>query len=160
MSIIMRLDTARAHLLYGEWLRRHQRRVDAREERGMAPSKLSAMGAEGFAERARHALVATGAEVRQRSAAQDDELTPQEAHITRLAGDGQTNVQIGAQLYLSPRTLEWHLKTVFLKLEVTLPQRAQACASGPERTRFVETWRLADWAPRCRGSPAVQRLHT
>ncbi|MGR0221745.1 AAA family ATPase [Agromyces sp. ZXT2-6] len=115
----LRPDLARAHLVYGEWLRRGQRRVDAREQLKIAHSMFTEMGAEGFAERARHELLATGATVRKRNQAQREALTPQEAHVARLAADGRTNAEIGATLYLSPRTVEWHLKKVFLKLEIT-----------------------------------------
>ncbi|MEV1129737.1 AAA family ATPase [Agromyces sp. NPDC049794] len=114
----LRPEVARTHLVYGEWLRREGRRVDAREQLRTAHSMFTDMGAEGFAERARHELVATGATVRKRSQAQHEELTPQEAHVARLAADGRTNAEIGATLYLSPRTVEWHLKKVFLKLQI------------------------------------------
>jgi len=109
---------ARAHLLYGEWLRREHRRVDAREQLQVAYMMLSDMGMEAFAERARRELVATGATVRKRTVATLDELTPQEVQVARLAVGGQTNPEIAAQLFLSPRTVEWHLRKVFGKLGV------------------------------------------
>lgn len=115
----IRPELARAHLVYGEWLRREQRRVDARTQLQLAHSMLAGMGAEGFAERARHELLATGATVRKRVETRRDELTPQEEHVARLAADGHTNVEIGAELYLSPRTVEWHLKKVFVKLGIS-----------------------------------------
>ena len=117
----LRPELARARLLYGEWLRRERRRVDAREQLRSAYEMFSAMGAEAFAERARRELVATGEKVRKRNAdpASRDELTLQEAHIARLARDGRTNAEIGTQLFLSVRTVEWHLRKVFMKLEVS-----------------------------------------
>ena len=109
---------ARGHLLYGEWLRREHRRVDAREQLRVAHTMLADMGAEAFAERARRELQATGETVRKRTVETLDELTPQEAQVARLAADGQTNSEIGAQLFLSPRTVEWHLSKVFGKLGI------------------------------------------
>jgi len=110
---------ARAHLLYGEWLRREHRRVDAREQLRVAHTMLADMGAEAFAERARRELQATGETVRKRTVDTLDDLTPQEAQVARLAADGQTNPEIGAQLFLSPRTVEWHLGKVFGKLGIS-----------------------------------------
>jgi DNA-binding CsgD family transcriptional regulator len=110
---------ARAHLLYGEWLRRQHRRVDAREQLRTAHAMLSGMCAEAFAERARRELQATGETVRKRTVHTLDELTPQEAQVARLAASGQTNPEIGAQLFLSPRTVEWHLGKVFGKLGIS-----------------------------------------
>jgi DNA-binding CsgD family transcriptional regulator len=115
----LRVDLARTRLLYGEWLRREGRRVDAREQLRVAREMLLSMGAEGFAERARNELLATGEKVRKRREDTRDELTPQEEHIARLARDGRTNPEIGAELFLSPRTVEWHLKKVFTKLGIT-----------------------------------------
>ena len=115
----VRLELARSRLLYGEWLRREGRRVDAREQLRVARESFLAMGAEGFAERARHELLATGEKVRKRPDETRDELTPQEQHIARLARDGLTNPEIGAELFLSPRTVEWHLKKVFAKLGIS-----------------------------------------
>jgi DNA-binding CsgD family transcriptional regulator len=110
---------ARAHLLYGEWLRRQHRRIDAREQLRIAHSMLADMGAEAFAERARRELQATGETVRKRTVETLDELTPQEAQVARLAADGRTNPEIGAQLFLSPRTVEWHLSKVFGKVGIS-----------------------------------------
>jgi DNA-binding CsgD family transcriptional regulator len=112
------LHLARAQLLYGEWLRRESRRVDAREQLRAAYETFSRIGTDGFAERARRELLATGETVRKRTVETRDELTPQEAQIARLAGDGLTNPEIGSQLFISPRTVEWHLRKVFTKLGV------------------------------------------
>ena len=109
---------ARARLSYGEWLRREKRRADAREQLRQAHETFASMGAEGFAERARRELLATGEKVRKRRDDTRDELTPQEEHIARLAREGRTNPEIGAELYLSPRTVEWHLRKVFIKLGI------------------------------------------
>ncbi|MGY1694657.1 AAA family ATPase [Geodermatophilus sp. SYSU D00814] len=114
----MRMDLARTQLLYGEWLRRDRRRVDARAQLRTAHEALVEMGAEAFAERARRELLATGETVRKRSVETTGELTAQESHIARLAVDGLTNPQIGAALYISPRTVEWHLRMVYEKLGV------------------------------------------
>jgi DNA-binding CsgD family transcriptional regulator len=114
-----RAELARAHLLYGEWLRRENRRVDARAQLRTAYEMLTAMGAEGFAERARRELLATGETVRKRTSETGDQLTPQEAQIARLARDGRTNPEISTQLFLSPRTVEWHLRKVFTKLGIS-----------------------------------------
>jgi DNA-binding CsgD family transcriptional regulator len=114
----MRPALARAHLLYGEWLRRVNRRRDARAQLRIAYDMLSTMGAGAFAERARRELLATGDTVRKRTVETLSELTAQEVHIARLAVDGRTNMEIGAQLYLSVRTVEWHLGNVYTKLGV------------------------------------------
>jgi DNA-binding CsgD family transcriptional regulator len=117
---------ARAHLVYGEWLRRENRRVDAREQLRTAHSLLSDIGMEAFAERARRELLATGETVRKRTIETLDDLTPQEAQIARLAADGQTNQEIGGQLFLSPRTVEWHLRKVFGKLGISSRKQLRA----------------------------------
>jgi len=114
----LRPELARAHLLYGEWLRRAGRRLDARAQLRTAHEMLATMGAEAFAERAGSELLATGETVRKRTAETADELTAQEVSIARLAADGQTNSEIGAQLFLSARTIEWHLRKVFTKLGI------------------------------------------
>ncbi len=115
----LRPELARAHLLYGEWLRREGRRVDARTQLRTAHEMLAAMGAEAFAERARRELLAAGETVRKRTVETTSELTAQEASIARLARDGRTNPEIGAQLFLSARTVEWHLRKVFTKLGIS-----------------------------------------
>jgi len=115
----VRVDLARAHLLYGEWLRRENRRADAREQLRRAHQMLTAMGAEGFAERARRELLATGETVRRRTVETAEELTAQEIQISLRARDGLTNSEIGAELFLSARTVEWHLRKVFTKLGIS-----------------------------------------
>ncbi|WP_285103856.1 LuxR family transcriptional regulator [Promicromonospora sp. MEB111] len=112
------LLTARARLVYGEWLRRENRRAAAREHLRAAHEVFAAAGAEGFAGRASRELAATGETVRRRSAGPADGLTAQEAQIARLAVTGRTNPEIGAELFLSPRTVEWHLRKVFGKLGI------------------------------------------
>jgi DNA-binding CsgD family transcriptional regulator len=115
----LRPELARAHLLYGEWLRREGRRVEAREQLRTAHELLAAIGMGAFAERARRELIATGEKVRKRGVDTRDQLTPQEEQIARLARDGCTNPEIAAQLFLSARTVEWHLGKVFGKLGVS-----------------------------------------
>ena len=117
-STRLRPDLARAHLLYGEWLRRKRRRIDAREQLRTAHDLLESTGMEAFAERARRELLATGEKVRKRSDETRDELTPQEEQIARLARYGLSNPEIGAQLFISARTVEWHLRKVFTKLGI------------------------------------------
>ena len=114
----LRPELARAYLVYGEWLRREGRRVDARAQLREAHDLFELIGMEAFGERARRELVATGETVRKRTVDTHDELTPQELQIARLAGEGRTNQEIGAELFLSPRTVEWHLRKVFVKLDV------------------------------------------
>jgi DNA-binding CsgD family transcriptional regulator len=121
---------ARAHLVYGEWLRRENRRVDAREQLRTAHLMLSDIGMEAFADRARRELLATGETVRKRTIETLDQLTPQEARIAHLAADGQTNAEIGGQLFLSARTVEWHLRKVFGKLGITSRKELRAALSG------------------------------
>jgi DNA-binding CsgD family transcriptional regulator len=110
---------ARAHLVYGEWLRREQRRVEAREHLRAAHDMLGRFGAAAFAERARRELQATGETVLKRTVDARDALTAQEAQVARLAAQGHTNPEIGAQLFISPRTAEYHLHKVFSKLGVS-----------------------------------------
>ena len=131
----MRPAVARARLLYGEWLRRENRRRDARAELRTAHDLFTTMGIEAFAERARRELLATGDTVRKRTVQTASELTAQEAHIARLAVGGRTNVEIGAQLFLSTRTVEWHLGKVYTKLGVgsrrELPQAMASLGTLP-----------------------------
>ncbi len=114
-----RVDLARAHLLYGEWLRRENRRADSRVQLRRAGEMLGAMGAAAFAERARLELLATGETARRRAPGTDRDLTPQERQIALRARDGKTNREIGAELFLSARTVEWHLHKVCGKLGIT-----------------------------------------
>lgn len=114
----LRPELARAYLLYGEWLRREGRRIDARQHLRAAHTMFNDMGMAAFSERARRELVATGETVRKRSAETRDELTPQEEQIVRLAGTGLSNTEIAAQLFLSSRTVEWHLSKVYAKLGI------------------------------------------
>lgn len=122
----LRTELGRAHLLYGEWLRRENRRTDAREQLRTAHELLSAIGAAAFAGRAQRSLAATGETVRKRAAASPSELTAQEASIARLAVEGRNNPEIGAQLFLSARTVEWHLRKIFAKLGIASRRELRA----------------------------------
>jgi DNA-binding CsgD family transcriptional regulator len=126
---------ARAHLLYGEWLRRQQRRSDAREQLRKAHQMFSAMGAEGFAERARRELLATGETARKRSVETTSRLTAQETQVAELAREALSNAEIGARLFISPRTVEYHLGHVFTKLGINSRiQLHQALPDKPDVT--------------------------
>jgi DNA-binding CsgD family transcriptional regulator len=128
----VRGEHARAHLLYGEWLRRNGRRLDAREQLRTAHRMFTDMGIEAFGERARRELVATGENIRRRSVETRDDLTAQEWQIAQLAGDGLSNAEIGARLFLSRRTVEWHLGKVFTKLGVRSRRELRGALPGTE----------------------------
>jgi DNA-binding CsgD family transcriptional regulator len=115
----LRLELARARLVYGEWLRREARRIDARNKLRAAYELFTDFGMEAFAERSRIELEATGEHARKRTADTLDQLTAQEAQISRLAAEGNTNREIAAQLFISPSTVEYHLRKAFRKLDVT-----------------------------------------
>jgi DNA-binding CsgD family transcriptional regulator len=115
----LRPELARTHLLYGEWCNAEGRKADARRQLRAAHDLFAAMGAEAFAERARHELATTGDRVRRREVDGPTELTTQEEHIARLARDGHTNPEIAATLFLSTRTIEWHLRKIFGKLGIS-----------------------------------------
>jgi DNA-binding CsgD family transcriptional regulator len=131
------LQLARTQLMYGEWLRREGRRVDAREQLRPAHEFFDRVGAAGFAERARRELLATGETARKRTPETRDDLTAQEAQIAQLARAGLTNPEIGTELFISPRTVEWHLRKVFAKLDISSRRelrRALPDASRPPVT--------------------------
>jgi DNA-binding CsgD family transcriptional regulator len=134
----VRTALARAHLVYGEWLRRERRRVEAREQLRTAHGMYTEIGMHGFAERARRERMATGETVRKRSPDTRDNLTAQEAQIARLAAEGCTNTEIGAQLFISPRTAEWHLRGVFTKLGIHSRKELHAGVLDP-RTSAPDT---------------------
>jgi DNA-binding CsgD family transcriptional regulator/tetratricopeptide (TPR) repeat protein len=125
---------ARAHLVYGEWLRREGRRVDARQQLRSAHDMLGRFGAAGFAQRARRELQATGETVRKRQLRVEEVLTPQEAQVARLASEGHTNPEIGSQLYISPRTAEYHLSKVFTKLSISSRRQLRSALAQRERS--------------------------
>lgn len=116
---LVRTELARAKLLYGEWLRRQGRRVDAREQLRAAHEMFTTMGAGAFAERARRELAATGEKTQRRTHTTMVKLTAREAQVARLASDGLSNTDIGARLFVNPRTVEYHLGNVFAKLSIT-----------------------------------------
>jgi DNA-binding CsgD family transcriptional regulator/tetratricopeptide (TPR) repeat protein len=121
----IRGEFARAHLLYGEWLRREGRRNQAREHLRAAHGMFSLMGMEAFARRAANELLATGETVRKRTRQATSELTSREAHIARLVGEGLSNTDIATRLFISPRTVEWHLGNMFAKLQITSRRQLQ-----------------------------------
>jgi DNA-binding CsgD family transcriptional regulator len=115
----LRIELARAHLLYGEWLRRERRRRNARDQLRAAYEIFASAGARAFAERARMELRATGERAPKRTAETRDALTAREAHVARLAGQGASNPEIAAQLFISPATVAYHLRKVFAKLGIS-----------------------------------------
>ena len=134
----VRAELARTHLLYGERLRREGRRVDARAELNLAHEHFTSMGMEAFAERAGSELLATGEKARRRIARTRDDLTSQERQIAQLARDGLTNGEIGARLFLSRRTVEWHLRHVFSKLGIQSRHQLEG-AFQPSDPEAVDT---------------------
>jgi DNA-binding CsgD family transcriptional regulator len=138
------IHLARANLVYGEWLRRENRRQEARDHLRIAHERLHGMGAEAFAERARRELLATGETVRKRSAGTLDALTPQEHQVARLAADGHTNSEIGSQLFISPRTAEYHLHKVYTKLGVTSRRSLRAALADAPLTAGAASTAAAD----------------
>ena len=147
-----RPEVARAHLLYGEWLRREGRRVDARRQLRAAHEQFESIGMEAFAERAGRELLATGETARRRadSAPPTTELTPQELQISLLVSDGLSNTEVGARLFLSPRTVEWHLRKVFAKLSISSRrQLPEALPDGSSPELIARERRPAGVASRC-----------
>jgi DNA-binding CsgD family transcriptional regulator len=128
----LRPELARAHLLYGEWLRRENRRVDAREQLHTASYMFVGIGMEAFAERTRIELLATGEKARARSVETRDSLTAQERQIALMAREGLSNPEIGSRLFLSPRTVEWHLRKVFGKLGIRSRRELASALSGSD----------------------------
>jgi DNA-binding CsgD family transcriptional regulator len=127
----VRTELARAHLVYGEWLRRQGRRADARAPLRTAHAMFTDIGMRAFAERARIELTATGEKVRKRTVETRDELTAQERQIAVLAREGLASREIGARLFLSPRTVEWHLGNVFRKLGIRSRREIARAVPGP-----------------------------
>ena len=126
----LRLPLARAHLLYGEWLRRENRRLDAREQLRTAHDMYAAIGAEAHAARAARELLATGETARKRSVEATGDLTPQETQVARLAREGLSNSEIGARLFISPRTVQYHLRKVFAKLGISSRNQLERALSA------------------------------
>jgi DNA-binding CsgD family transcriptional regulator len=151
----IRPQLARTHLVYGEWLRREGRRVDARHELLQAFEMFTDMGMDAFSERTRRELAATGEKIRAQAADRPHDLTSQEAQIARLAREGLTNAEIGFQLYLSARTVEWHLRKVFAKLGITSRRQLHTAALLGRTGRVSRTTARARCARRA--GPAGSR---
>jgi len=134
----VRGELARAHLLHGEWLRRTGQRVAARSELSLAFGMFVDMGMAGFAERARRELVATGASVRKRRFDTQTELTAQEGQIARLARDGLSNAEIGTELFISTRTVEWHLSRIFGKLHINSRRQLRTALPAAGRRSLAQ----------------------
>ena len=127
----VRVQLARTHLLYGEWLRRERRRLDARDQLRTARELFTSMGVEAFAARAERELLATGERIRKRRIETRDELTAQETQIARLARDGLSNAAIGERLLISQHTVAYHLRKVFTKLDISSRNQLTAVLPGP-----------------------------
>ncbi|WP_307841089.1 helix-turn-helix transcriptional regulator [Streptomyces sp. GESEQ-4] len=138
----LRSESARAHLVYGEWLRRERRRLEARQQLRAAHELFSIMGMEAFAERAANELGATGENPRKRTVETSGDLTPRELQVARLAADGLTNPEIGSRLFMSPRTVEYHLRKVFAK---------RGIASRTELRTVLDPWQAVGEATRLPG---------
>ena len=158
----LRAELARAHLVYGEWLRREQRRVDAREQLRTAQALFVEMGCLAFANRAERELVATGESTRRRSVETRGELTAQESEIARMASDGLSNREIGLRLFISPRTVEWHLHQIFVKLGLRSRKELRGVFAAADRRRalragvsWVELAGIATLSPRSSRLPAL-----
>ena len=133
----LRLELARARLLYGEWLRRERRRLDARAQLRSALDLFTEIGARCFGQRTSRELLATGERVRRRTVDMNDSLTAQEQQVADLAGDGRSNQETGSQLFISPKTVEYHLHKAFTKLGIR--SRHQLCACSPGLSASIVT---------------------
>ncbi len=154
----VRAELARTHLLYGEWLRRERRRLDARNQLRIAQEMLSAMGMEAFAERAANALLATGEHARKRTVETRDDLTAQEARVARLARDGLSNAEIGARLFISARTVEYRLHKVFTKLGISSRHQLEEAFHRDESPVVPETGHPMNFAVPSHGKRPARDL--
>ena len=136
-STRMAVELARAYLLYGEWLRRQKRKIDARNQLRIAHNMFADMGADAFANRARHELLATGERVRKRSVETSSDLTPQEERVAHLAAAGETNAEIAAKLFIASSTVEYHLRKIFRKLSVTSRRQLKAAFDNVEMASLI-----------------------
>jgi DNA-binding CsgD family transcriptional regulator len=135
------VDLARAHLLYGEWLRRERRRLDAREQLRTAFEMFNAMGIQAFAGRAERELLATGERVRKRSVETREELTAQESQVARLARAGLSNAEIGERLFISKHTVAYHLRKVFNKLDITSRSQLKRALPDSASAGYSSLWK-------------------